>query len=185
MSGIKKEIKFFTVMDYAEESEYLSKMHKHGWKLNKITLPGIYTFLECDPEEVVYQLDYNKDGSAHMSEYVQMFKDMGWEYLFDFVGYSYFRKPVSEMENEEEIFCDDDSRFDMMKRVFKGRMIPLILIFCFVLAPGLIIDIYNSVVNGANDWDMIVVLSLVTIMYISIFIKFAIKYFNFKKKIGR
>ena len=47
-----------------------------------------------------------------------MFADCGWEYLQDFAGYSYFRKPVAEMKGEEAIFCDDASRLEMMRRVF-------------------------------------------------------------------
>lgn len=55
-----------------------------------------------------------------------MFRDCGWEYLQNFVGYSYFRKAASDMDGtEEEIFCDDASRLDMIKRVFSQRMVPL------------------------------------------------------------
>ena len=58
-----------------------------------------------------------------------MFHDCGWKYIQDYAGYSYFCKPVSEMNGEEEIFCDNASRLDMMKRVFQGRVIPLIFFF--------------------------------------------------------
>jgi len=47
---------------------------------------------------VVYQLDYNQEGRSHKEEYIQMFTDCGWEYLQDFVGYSYFRKPKAAMK---------------------------------------------------------------------------------------
>ena len=34
----------------------------------------------------------------------------------------YFRKPVSQMQGKmEEIFCDDESRLEMMRRMFLGR----------------------------------------------------------------
>ena len=48
-------------------------------------------------------------------EYVRMFEDCGWEYLTEFDGYNYFRKPADKMQQKEEIFCDDISRLDMMK----------------------------------------------------------------------
>ena len=51
-------------------------------------------------------------------EYVRMFEDCGWEYLTEFDGYNYFRKPADKMQQEEEIFCDDISRLDMMNRIF-------------------------------------------------------------------
>ena len=88
---IKKEFKFFTVFNHEDEQEYLNDMHRHGWKLIKIGGIGMYHFKECDPEDVVYQLDYNLKKNR---EYFQMFEDCGWEYLFDFAQYSYFRKPL-------------------------------------------------------------------------------------------
>lgn len=54
-------------------------------------------------------------------------------YSFDFVGYSYFRKASEYAEDNEEIFCDEESKFGMMKRVYKGRIIPLIVIFFAVI----------------------------------------------------
>ena len=59
-------------------------------------------------------------------EYVRMFEDCGWEYLTEFDGYNYFRKPADKMQQKEEIFCDDISRLDMMNRIFIGRVIPLV-----------------------------------------------------------
>ena len=68
---MKKEFKFFTIFKYEEEQEYLRDMHKHGWKLVKISGIGTYHFAECEPEDVVYQLDYNLEKN---NEYFQMFK---------------------------------------------------------------------------------------------------------------
>ena len=55
---------------------------------------GMYYFEKCVPQDVVYQLDYNKEGLEHKDEYLKMFDDCGWEYLQDYAGYSYFRKAV-------------------------------------------------------------------------------------------
>lgn len=135
----KTELRFFTILEWKKEEKYLQKRHSEGWKFIGVTFPGLYHFEACEPEDVVYQLDYNQEGAAHREEYIQMFHDCGWEYILDFAGYSYFRKPVSAMDGSdpEEIFCDDDSRADMMKRVFRGRMIPLIVIFLGIIIPQL------------------------------------------------
>lgn len=137
----KKEFKYFTIFRYEEEQEYLSDMHRHGWKFTKISGIGTYHFEECEPEDVVYQLDYNQEGRKQKEEYVQMFEDCGWEYLFDFVDYSYFRKPKAEMQGDEEIFCDEQSRLDMMDRVYKGRLVPLLVLFCALLLPQFILNL--------------------------------------------
>ena len=100
----KKQYKYFTIFDYEKEQVYLQNMHKEGWKFVKVSGFGTYHFVECTPENVVYQLDYNQEGLANKAEYVQMFNDCGWEYIQDYAGYSYFRKPAADMNGAEEIF---------------------------------------------------------------------------------
>ena len=133
MKKLKKEIRWFSIMEYEKEENYLSKRHLEGWKFKSVTFPGLYTFERCEPEKIIYQLDYNKEGIKHQSEYVRMFEDCGWEYLTEFDGYNYFRKPADKMQQKEEIFCDDISRLDMMNRIFRGRVIPLILMILCIL----------------------------------------------------
>lgn len=172
----KKELKFFSIWGYEKEQEYLRTMHKNGWKLVKITGIGVYHFEKCEPQDVIYQLDYNKEGLEHKEEYVKMFEDCGWEYLQDFVGYSYFRKPASETAGSEEIFCDDSSRLQMMDRVFNGRVLPLVILFSCVLIPCLIREV------NAEEYVNVALLAAVIILYLWIFIHFAIQYSRFKKK---
>lgn len=171
----KKEFKWFSIFDYEKEQDYLRDMHKSGWKLVKVSGLCIYHFEKCTPEDVIYQLDYNKEGIANKDEYVKMFNDCGWEYLQDYVGYSYFRKPVSETNGEEAIFCDDESRFQMMERVFKGRMIPLLIIFFCVLLPQFIINIvsYHNYITASCFGGVIVI-------YLTVFFTFAKNYYNYK-----
>ena len=128
-------VRFFTILDYDKEQDYLRKMHKKGWKFVALKGAMFYHFEKCDPEDVIYQLDYNPEGIENKEEYVQIFRDCGWEYLQDACGYSYFRKKAADMEGDEEIFCDDESRLQMLERVFKGRMIPLLIIFGCILLP--------------------------------------------------
>lgn len=125
----------------------------------KVNLPGFYHFVKCKPEDVVYQLDYNQEGLEHKDEYVQMFKDCGWEYIQDFGGYSYFRKPVSQMQGEEGIFCDDESRLDMMRRMFAGRYLPILVILALLILPNLFAQIQSQ------DADAPVLLALFLILF--------------------
>ena len=161
----KAEFRYFTIPEWEREQRYLREQHKNGWKFTKVTGLGHYHFEKCEPEDVVYQLDYNQDGVAHKEEYVQMFRDCGWEYMQDFFGYSYFRKPVAEIEGEEAIFCDTASRIEMMKRVFKGRMMPLLLLFFLVLIPQAVIQngMGNHILSGA--YIILLVVYLVMFAY--------------------
>lgn len=176
MKTIKTEFHYFTIMDYEKEQDYLRSMHKAGWEFAGVTVPGFYHFVQCEPEDVIYQLDYNLEGSAHKEEYVQMFEDCGWEYLMDFVGYSYFRKPAAQAKEDEGIFCDDSSRLDMMTRIFKGRMLPLLCIFFLVLLPQLFFQFSLSGIRGI----IFCIFFVLFCIYLEIFISFFRKYLAFK-----
>lgn len=171
----KKQFKWFTIFEYEKEQDYLREMHKSGWKFVKVTGLGMYHFEKCTPDDVVYQLDYNKDGLSHKDEYLQLFNDCGWEYLQEYAGYSYFRKPVSAEGRAEEIFCDEESRLQMMERVMKGRMLPLfVLFFCF-LVPQLFINIFCS-----HNYLIAAFFGGIIALYVAVFAIFALKYSQYK-----
>lgn len=144
---------------------------------------GLYHFKKCTPKDVVYQLDYNPESVTSKDEYIQMFRDCGWEYLQNFVGYSYFRKEASEMEGaEEEIFCDDVSRLDMMKRVFKQRMIPLLSIFFLIIIPQIFVQSqFNSTANDI----LMVTFCVMFFVYLALFITFAVQFWKYFKSIHK
>lgn len=182
MSNTKTQFKWFSIPEYDKEQEYLRQMHKSGWKLVRIGFPGVYHFEACQPEDVVYQLDYNPEGTENKTEYVQMFTDCGWEFLFDFVGYSYFRKAVKDMNGEEEIFCDDASRLDMMKRVFRGRIVPLILIFI-----GIVWQLILQSMDFYGDRDpvrvfLLALFGVTFVLYSILFVQFAVQFYAYKKR---
>ena len=175
MMETKKEVRYFTIFNHEDEQEYLRQNHMAGWKFVEVTGLGMYHFEKCEPEDVVYQLDYNKEGLSQKNEYVQMFSDCGWEYIQDFFGYSYFRKSAKMMDGEEEIFNDDSSKMAMMERVYKGRLIPLLITFCLLLIPQTI----RTLLEG--QYVLAVFMGSASIVYFVFFIYCAIHY-NRKKR---
>ena len=107
-----------------------------------------------------------------------MFEDCGWEYITDMAGYSYFRKPVVIMDGEEGIFCDDASRMDMIERVFKGRMIPLLVIFFAIIIPQLFLQ---SRMDYSGNFVLFYMYVALFVLYLSLFIKFGIQYMKLKR----
>ena len=164
MGNKKTVFKFFTIPQYRQEEKFLSEMHENGWRFAHVSFPGFYHFEKCEPKQVSYRLDYNQEGIRNKREYVQMFSDCGWEYIEDFVGYSYFRKEEQLGEEREENFCDDESRLEMMKRVFKGRIIlisyPAAGTRCIsilfsaptksILAPGCLLRMASAIERAGN-----------------------------------
>ena len=130
---------------------------------------------QSEPQEVVYRLDYNPEARAHREDYVQMFRDCGWEYVQDYVGYSYFRKPAPASERDAEIFCDDASRLEMMERVLKGRMLPLVAILLLVIVPVLIVEGQRT---EPFSRFVTVVYLLILAVYIAVFLKFGIQFWK-------
>ncbi len=183
MESTKTEIRFFSIPEWKKEEKYLREQHKNGWKFIGVSGLGLYHFQKCEPKDVVYQLDYNPDSISQKSEYIQMFSDCGWEYLQNYVGYSYFCKAASEMDGtEEEIFCDDASRLDMMKRVFAGRMIPLLVIFFLIIIPQIFMQ---SRMNTPFSHGLMVFFCVMFVIYLGIFISFAIPFWKYYRAVHK
>lgn len=183
MKDIKTEIKFFSVPQWKKEENYLREQHKKGWELVAVSGFGCYRFRRCEPKDVVYQLDYNPDSLAKKNDYLQMFSDCGWEYLQNYMGYSYFRKAASEMDGtEEEIFCDDASRLDMMKRVFTGRMTPLLVVFFSIIIPEIFMQ---SQINSPITHGLMVFFCILFVIYLGLFISFAIPFWKYYKSVHK
>ena len=173
---MKKEWKYFTIFNHEKEEEYLRDQHKHGWKLVKVTGIGTYHFEECEPEDVIYQLDFNQEEGVQKEEYLKMFSDCGWEYLLEFAGYSYFRKPVKDMVGEEEIFCDDASRLAMLERVYKGRLLPLLIIFTACFMPQFIMHM------SSGRYFLSALFGSFLLVYAILFLYCALHYYRKKNK---
>lgn len=180
---MKWKVAFFTIPEYVQEQDWLRFQHKKGWKLTDTVSPCFYKFEKCESEDVVYQLDYNQEGLSHKEEYVQMFGDCGWEHITDMMGYSYFRKPLLLMQEEEEIFSDDASKLDMAERVFKGRIIPLLIIFFLLIIPQLLILEGKLQLSNFESLLFGIYIGLFAV-YVSVFVKYTLQYVKLKKKIG-
>ena len=174
----KKQFRWFTIFEYEKEQDYLQKMHLSGWKFVKVTGLGVYHFEKCTPKNVVYQLDYNKEGLDHKEEYLKMFEDCGWEHLQDYAGYSYFRKEILEGEDPEEIFCDEASKLEMMKRVLNGRMLPLLVIFFACLMPQFLINLFST-----HNYIIAAVMGVILASYVTAFTTCFVRYLQFKNKL--
>ena len=101
-------------------------------------MPCFYVFEECAPEDVIYRIDYQS--SFEETDYRQMFKDFGWEYIQNSTGFIYFRKPAAKIksENDGEIFSDNISKLNMLMRIIRTRLFPILISFFLCTLPGYI-----------------------------------------------
>ena len=149
-----------TIADYDREALYLRKMHAEGWKLKRVSYSNLvvavkYTFEECQPEQVSYQLDFYPMKKSERASYLQLFKDCGWEHIIDFNGFSYFRKLHSgiELDTEFEIYNDATGKLAMVKRILIMRMLPILLLFLALL------PVFSKFVSGARSfsWEVFLI----------------------------
>ena len=78
------------------------------------------------------------------------------------------------MNGEEEIFSNAESKLQMMERVFKGKMIPLLVLFFCVLLPQFVIQI------GQQNNGIAALLGGILGLYIVIFVTYAVKFNHYK-----
>ena len=177
MSDSTMKIRFFTIADFKEEEQWLRKMHRSGLKLVNMQPPCFFFFERCEPEDVVYQLDFRNRRDGEGAEYRQMFQDCGWEYVSSCMSFHYFRKPVSHMEGEEEIFSDNASRIDFLGRIWKWRMMPVFVIFFGCILPQI-----HGTIAGWIPWDFIFWMFFVLmILYIWLIFHVGVKLYRMKR----
>ena len=164
--------RIFTIADYEREALYFREMHAKGWKLRKVSYSILlfavkYTFEKCQPEQVSYQLDFYPMKKSERASYLQLFKDCGWEHITNFNGFSYFRKAHSEIESdaEFEIYNDATGKLDMVNRILRLRLLP-VLFFLSMLIPLFLKllnerDVFSGLVFLLAIIDCVLLLALV------------------------
>ena len=179
MNNRKTEIRFFTIADYEEEEVWLHNQHKNGWKLSRMILPCFFIFEKCTPEDVAYRLDYKNN--TETSNYFQILRDYGWEYIGRCAGWLYLRKPLSETDSEQdgEIFSDNESRIEMINHVVKTRLFPCLIIFLCCVLPNLSRSIETS---DPLATVFTVVFSVLTLIYLYLLIHCGFKLQKLRKK---
>lgn len=81
---------------------------------------------------------------------------------------------MKAMQQQESIFCDDASRLDMMRRVFKSRMIPLVVLFALVILPQTFLQASQR--DGSLHSFFFYTYVVLFVFYLYIFVRFFLHY---------
>ena len=165
------KFRFFTIADYEDEEIWLRKMHNDGLKLVKVIPLGIYTFEECEPEDVIYRMDFSNNEKD--AQFISMAQDFGWEYVEKMLGWLYFRKPAEEADGEEQLFSDDESRADMAAHVVKTRLVPVAIIFLCIVVPNLL-NAVNGKMSGLSGF-FAAVFGILFVIYVYLIVHCGLK----------
>ena len=100
----KVQFRIFTIVDLDKEEEYLHEMHLKGWRY-RTSCFGLFYFEECQPGDVLYRVFDKKLGKKYHHQLGNL-KDGDWE-LVETGSSLVFRKAVSDLLPDDEVFCKD------------------------------------------------------------------------------
>ena len=170
-----------TIADYEREALYFREMHAKGWKLRKVSYSILlfvvkYTFEKCQPEQVSYQLDFYPMEKSERTSYLQLFKDYGWEHITDFNSFSYFRKAHSKVESatEFEIYNDATNKLDMVNRILRLRLVPVLLLL------AIHIPLLFMLFDRSNTFDLWKFLVVGLDVFLSLILLLIVAYISWK-----
>jgi len=126
--------KLFFVWNEKEERVFLEKMAKQGYTLTKVKF-GKYYFEETNKTDIVYQFDFKGLDNLPEDEYIQMYKDDGWELNCRYGGWYYFSKARDNTKVSQSIFSNNESKKAKYKRLIKFLLIvgfPLFIQFLII-----------------------------------------------------
>lgn len=123
-------LRFFTVWQADKEIRWLEQMAREGWHLVRGGI--LFKFRRGAPAIVRYQLDYRTETGAKLQEYLDLCRDAGWEYVYKFANWHYFRTADS---SAPDLHTDPASLADRYKRVLALLTCLLVINMPFLTRP--------------------------------------------------
>jgi hypothetical protein len=117
MNKRKHVFRLFSAWNDTKEERWLEEMAQTGWHL--VSGPIVYCFEEGAPAQMRYRLDYRSE-SGGMDEYLRLCRDSGWERVFSFAGWQYFRTASA---SAPEIYTDAASRIAKYRRLLNSSVL--------------------------------------------------------------
>ena len=116
------KFKLFWAWQDEEEEAWLHAMSTRGLHLQALPFPTIYKFEVDNPRNDYYRMDYIVDKKDYLN-YLQLFRDTGWEHIGEMGGWQYFRT-AAEGSSIPEIYTDNDSKAQKYQ-----RLITILIVF--------------------------------------------------------
>jgi hypothetical protein len=130
MTETLKKFHWFWAWGDEKEEAWLHEMARQGWHFKSVIPPGFYTFEKGEPRNDFYRLDFFVDSKAR-ADYLQLFKDAGWDYLGEMGSWQYFRKNAAPGVIPK-IFTDHESKAQKYQRI-----LAILVVLSVVLTPAL------------------------------------------------
>ncbi|MEE1038693.1 MAG: DUF2812 domain-containing protein [Eubacterium sp.] len=123
----KRERTKFDFCCYDDIAKYLSEKHKEGWKFVSSTGLKFFDFEQCEPDDVTYILDFDKYGISYgKEEYLEGFRQKGWEYVGICGDYNIFCKRTALVEKDGPLHIDRSEQIKRMEKHIRSLLVSLI-----------------------------------------------------------
>lgn len=174
MTTISK-FKWFWAWQDEKEEAWLHEMANQGMHFQSVSSPGFYKFEVGKPRNDYYRMDFIIDRKDYQN-YLQLFKDSGWEHLGEMGGWQYFRTKA-EGTAIPEIYTDKDSKAQKYQRLLTILIVFLPIYFMMSTRP---VDSTSRFAELYNAGKFI--MSLLLILYACAMIKIFQRIQQLKKR---
>ena len=120
------QFRYYTLSQYHQEEKWLERMASQGWVIKNAVLPGHYFFDKAKPSKRLYRFDFFAD-SVKREDAIALYEEYGWEAVFIMNGFVLFAHP-DDGQADQEIFSTEEDRKGMIRRIIKGRMVPVTIL---------------------------------------------------------
>jgi len=153
--------KFRLYYDKDEEQDWLQKMAHEGWALKNYFL-GVYTFVPCEPNEYIYQIDLLDNWSGDKEDFSDFMEDSGVEIISQWYRWVYLRKKASD--GPFEMYTDTESKINQYNRIKKFFQVTLVIeVICFFL------EVTAAIRTGSPIfWFFTVLIGIITLAFLRI-----------------
>lgn len=123
---LKRRFKLFWLWQEDKEMEWLRRMSQKGWHLVSVCV-FIYTFQQGEPVDTRYYSDFRSIKKTDVEEYLEIFRDTGWEYVCRQGNWFYFSSPADN--KHQEVYTDNHSRLAKYRALLLMHIIFFPLLF--------------------------------------------------------
>jgi hypothetical protein len=93
-----KTIKWFWIWEDEKKENWLHEMAQKGYRLDAIHFPCVYSFMQIQPSNIHYRLDFWNSQRLSFEQYMQSRTEEGWKLVSKLNGWLYFCKTAKENE---------------------------------------------------------------------------------------
>ena len=125
------KFKFFWADQVVEQEQWLREMAKQGLHLEKLNVLCMWTFVQGEPADIVYRVDFNNESA----DYRQLVEDAGWVRAASLAGWQYWRTAASN-GRAPELFTDTKSKKAKYQRATVQILLCLLPGSIFLTSPS-------------------------------------------------